>query len=99
VLRYREPVYASVRELVMSYFHEYFLNKNGKKTLRSFAGPVNLKRFDKRGWMTTLEEIDYVPEYLAKVRHTQILNRKQIVGLRRAEPIEIRAGEVVEWRH
>src|SRR5690606_22648808 len=34
VLRYREPVYKTIRELVMSYFHEYFLNKNGKKTLR-----------------------------------------------------------------
>src|SRR3989344_6708420 len=32
VLRYREPVYKSVRELAMSYFHEYFLD-NGKKTL------------------------------------------------------------------
>ncbi|MFA6131519.1 MAG: hypothetical protein WC702_00415 [Patescibacteria group bacterium] len=97
VLRYREPVYASVRELVMSYFHEYFLNNNGKKTLRSFSGPVNLKRFDKRGWMTTLEETDYIPEYLAEVKHFSILTRKQIAGLRCAEPIEIEAGKIVEW--
>src|SRR3989344_4797858 len=38
VLRYREPVYKSIRELAMSYFHEYFLN-NGKKTLRSYSRP------------------------------------------------------------
>jgi hypothetical protein len=47
VLRYREPVYKTPRELVMSFFHEYFLNSNGKKTLRTFSNPVNLKRFDK----------------------------------------------------
>jgi len=95
VLRYREPVYQTIRELVMSYFHEYFLNSNGKKTLRSYAGPINLKRFDKQGWMTTLESIEYIPEYLADVKHVSILNKKQIAGLRRAEPIEIEAGKIV----
>jgi len=99
VLRYREPVYRTARELVMSYFHEYFLNSNGKKTLRSFAGPINLKRFDKCGWMTTMEDISYIPEYLADVKHVSILNKKQIVGLRQAEPIEIKAGKIVEWDH
>ena len=52
VLRYREPVYKTIRELVMSYFHEYFTNHNGKKTLRSYSMPVDLSRFDKKGWMT-----------------------------------------------
>ena len=42
VLRYREPIYKSVRELAMSYFHEYFLD-NGKKTLREYSVPINLK--------------------------------------------------------
>lgn len=98
VLRFREPVYNSVRELAMSYFHEYF-DDNGRKTLRSFSGPVNLKRFDKLGWMTTKEEIDYVPEYLAEVKHFQIMNRKQIMNLRRADKIEIEAGKLVEWKN
>ncbi|MDZ4229602.1 MAG: hypothetical protein U1C53_00510, partial [Candidatus Veblenbacteria bacterium] len=51
VLRYREPVYRDIRELALSYFHEYFTN-NGVKTLRSYSLPVNLKRFDARGWAT-----------------------------------------------
>ena len=97
VLRYREPVYASIRELVMSYFHEYFDNQ-GRKSLRSFSPTVNLKRFDKLGWMTTKEEIDYIPEYLVKVKHFPILNRKQIRNLRKAEQVEIEAGEIVEWK-
>ncbi len=97
VLRYREPVYDSIRELAMSYFHEYFDNQ-GRKTLRSFSPAVNLQCFDKLNWMTTKGEIDYIPEYLAKVKHFPILNRKQIRNLRKAEPIEIEAGKIIEWK-
>ncbi len=50
VLRYREPVYNSVHELVMSFFHEYFTD-DGKKTLRNYSNPINLKKFDEYGWM------------------------------------------------
>src|SRR5512142_217167 len=46
VLRYREPVYRSVRELALSYFHEYFLD-DGRKTLRRYSDPVDLSRFDR----------------------------------------------------
>lgn len=44
VLRYREPVYKSVRELALSYFHEYFLD-SGKKTLREYSAPFDLRHF------------------------------------------------------
>jgi len=97
VLRYREPIYRSIRELVMSYFHEYF-DSRGRKNLRSFCRPVNLKRFDRLGWMTTLEEVGYIPEYLAEVRHFPILNKKQIRSLRRADPIETYTDRLVEWK-
>jgi len=96
-LRYREPIYASIRELAMSYFHEY-IDDEGRKNLRSYSSLVNLKRFDKLGWMTTQEEIDYIPEYLAEVRHFPILNKKQIRNLRKADKIEIQAGSLVEWK-
>lgn len=97
VLRYREPVYKTIRELVMSYFHEYFTNHNGKKTLRSYSLPVDLSRFDKQGWMTAEEDIWYVPEYLAEVEHVPILSKSQIALLRKADPIEVKAGNIVEW--
>jgi len=97
VLRYREPVYNSIRELAMSYFHEYF-NAKGVKTLRSFTNPVNLKRFDKKNWMTTKEEVDYIPDYLESIKHFPILQRKQIHNLRKADDIEIKAGKIVEWK-
>lgn len=97
VLRYREPIYKTIRELVMSYFHEYF-DDFGRKNLRSFSMPVNLKRFDKLGWMTSEEEVDYIPEYLDEVKHYNILDKRQISGLRRADKIEIAVGKVVEWK-
>jgi hypothetical protein len=97
VLRYREPIYNSIRELAMSYFHEY-LDDWGRKNLRSFSPAVDLKRFDKLGWMTTKDDIDYIPEYLAEVRHFPMLNRKQIRNLRKADQIEIEAGKMTEWK-
>ena len=97
VLRFREPVYNSVRELVMSYFHEYFDDK-GRKNLRSFSAPVNLKRFDKKGWMRTKEDVHYIPEYLSEIKHFSILDRKQTKNLRLADKVEIEAGKIVEWK-
>ena len=49
-LRYREPVYASVRELAMSYFEDYF-NVNGVRTLRGYTAPIDLRRFDRLNWL------------------------------------------------
>lgn len=97
VLRYREPVYRTLRELVMSYFHEYFLQDDGKKTLRSYGGPFDLSRFDDLGWMTSEDPLWFVPETLVDIRHTQILTKKQIRALRPAEIIERKAGDILEW--
>lgn len=96
VLCYREPVYNSIHELVMSFFHEY-TDKLGRKNLRKYSAPVDLSRFDKLGWMTTLEDIDYIPEYLADVKHFPLLTRKQIANLRKANKLEIQIGDIVEW--
>jgi hypothetical protein len=95
-LRYREPVYETIRELVMSYFHEYF-NDKGKKTLRSYSNPVDLSMFDHENWMTTEEEIWQIPEYLTEVEHFKILNKSQIAGLRDADKIETKVSEIVEY--
>ncbi len=96
VLRYRELVYKTIRELAMSYFHEYLIN-DGSKTLRSFSNPVDLSRFDKRGWMTDEEDVDYVPEYVDNVKHFSILTKAQIARLRKAHPLERKIGRVKEW--
>ncbi len=97
VLRYREPVYRTIRELVLSYFHEYF-DHQGIKTLRSYSSPVNLSRFDKQNWMTNEKDTWFIADYLCEVRHIPLLTRAQIATLRRADPVEIKAGKLVEWR-
>jgi hypothetical protein len=97
VLRYREPVYKSIRELTISYFHEYFNNK-GKKALRSYSVPVNLERFDKKNWATDEKDLWYIDHYLDKVKHFPILTKKQIKNLRKADKIEIKIGKVTRYK-
>ena len=71
-LRFREPVYRTLRELVMSYFEHYF-NLKREKTLRRYSRPVNLGRFDKSEWMTAEEDLWFMAEYLLTISHSSIL--------------------------
>ncbi|MFA6523190.1 MAG: hypothetical protein WCS85_02380 [Candidatus Peribacteraceae bacterium] len=98
VLRYREAVYRTVRELALSFFHEYFLD-DGEKTLRAYSGAIDLSRFDESHWMTRENEIWDIYAYIDTVRHFPILNRAQIARLRPADPIERKMGMLTEWPH
>ena len=98
VLRYREPVYKTIRELVLSYFHEYMKNETGAKTLRSYTNPINLNQFNKKEWITDEEEIWYIADKICEIKHIPLLSRKQIATLRKADPIEIKSGSLVEWK-
>ena len=82
-LRFREPVYRTLRELVMSYFEHYY-NLKGEKTLRAFSRPVNLTRFDRLSWMTAEEDVWEIPEYLTTIPHAPILktNRRMYMDKR-----------------
>jgi hypothetical protein len=71
-LRYREPVYRTLRELAISYFEHYY-NLKREKTLRNYSRPVNLSRFDSIHWMTAEEDVWTIPEYLVTIRHTPLL--------------------------
>jgi hypothetical protein len=72
--RYREPVYRTLRELALSYFHVYF-NLRGERTLRRYSRPVNLVRFDHRQWMTSEKDIWFIAEYLCDIPHQPLLRR------------------------
>jgi hypothetical protein len=95
VLRYREPIFRDLRELAASYFHEYSL-PDGRKTLRSFSRPFDLRRYDDN-WVTTDEPLWDLERRIDRSPHAKLLNRRQIAGLRRADAIEIRAGRLTEW--
>jgi hypothetical protein len=97
VLRYREPVYKTLRELVMSFFHEYFLD-SGKKTLRDYSKLVDLSQFNKKQWQTSEKNLEYIAEYLDGVKHYKILKPWQKRNLRKADKIEIEAGKLLEWK-
>jgi len=71
-LRSREPVYRTIRELVMSYFDHYY-NPKGEKTLRAYSRPVSLRRFDRVGWITAERDVWEIPNHLCEIRHTRIL--------------------------
>jgi hypothetical protein len=92
-LRYREPVYRTLRELAMSYFEHYY-NLRREKTLRNYSRPVNLKRFDRIHWMTAEEDVWAIPEYLTTIYHTPLLRPRLIQRLERVDDRLFAAGLV-----
>jgi hypothetical protein len=70
-LRFRSPIYRTLRELALSYFEHYY-NLAGEKTLRAYSRPVNLARFDSIDWMISEEPVWAIPEYLVEIKHTAI---------------------------
>lgn len=96
VLRYREPVYKNIRELAMSYFHEYFLN-DGHKTLRQYSALLNLDTFEE-GWEAMAGDLWGIDEELDKIKHYEIIPESHIKKLRKADKIEIMAGKIVEYK-
>ena len=96
VLRYREPIYKSIRELVMSYFHEYFLT-DGKKTLREYSDLIDLSKL-KLNWRTGDGNLWSIHQYLDKAKHYKILSPRQIKNLRKVDKIEIRASWGEEYK-
>jgi hypothetical protein len=92
-LRFREPVYRTLRELVMSYFEHYY-NLRREKTLRRYSRPVNLERFDRIGWMTSAEDVWAIPEYLTTIAHTPILRPHLVPRLGRVDARLFAAGLV-----
>ncbi|MFZ3012012.1 MAG: hypothetical protein WA060_03415 [Minisyncoccia bacterium] len=96
VLRYREPIYKNIRELALSYFHEYFLD-DGVKTLRQYSTPLNLNIFEK-GWEREGGDLWGIDEELDKIKHYDILPKGTSGKLRKADKIEIRAGKITEFK-
>ena len=71
-LRYREPVYHNLRELVMSYFESYF-NVAGERTLVGYTAPLDLHRFDKLNWMENDSVMEIIADALDAKLHYDIL--------------------------
>jgi hypothetical protein len=92
-LRFRDPVYRTLRELVMSYFQHYY-NLRGEKTLRRYSRPVNLRRFDFIAWQVADEDLWVIPEYLTTIPHIPILTPAMERRLSRMDRRLFAAGRV-----
>ena len=86
-LRFREPIYRTLRELVLSYF-EQFYNVEREKTLRGYTLPLNLKPFDRFGWMVRDEPLEWIAEKLDRTRRVRLLAPEMV---RKLSPVDHRA--------
>lgn len=93
VLGYRDPVYKNIRELAMSYFHEYFLIKNGKKTMRGYSRPISLLRFGER-WMTEERELFDIAEWISDCKHVSVVPNEDNILLRKATALERESADI-----
>jgi hypothetical protein len=90
-LRYRDPVYRSLRELVMSYF-EAFYNADGIKTLRGYTRPLNLKRFDPLSWQTEQSGSDAVVARLYSLKPIPVVPDASIPFISRLDKRSFEVG-------
>lgn len=93
-LRSREPVYRSLRELVMSYFDHYF-NVDGEKTLRAYTRPINLAVYNRYNWMGSDAGADFIEKRLKELRPIPLLNPEMIQTLASVDPLTFQAGMMV----
>jgi hypothetical protein len=90
-LRLREPVYRTLRELVMSYFEDYY-NVEHEKTLRSYTRPLNLAAFDRLQWMTRDDAMNVIAERLDKLRRIPLLDERMAANLSLMDELSYQAG-------
>jgi len=90
-LRFRAPIYRTLRELALSYFEQYY-NLRSERTLRSYSRPVNLARLDGLHWMTAEENVWFVPEALIAARHYPLFPERVARSLPRLDRRSFEAG-------
>ena len=97
-LRFRDPVSKPIRELALSYFHEYFRDRDGKKLMVSYSSqPFNLRTLGHQ-WITAEKDLHAVAEAVDFAPHKQIYPKKNKKFIRPADIMERRAGKIIEWK-
>lgn len=93
-LRWRDPIYRNLRELAISYFHEYV--RGSSKTLWSYSVPFDLRRVDPKLWVTNGAQCWEIVTALDDIAHFPLLSKAQAKRLRRRDKLEIQAGKFLE---
>jgi hypothetical protein len=96
-LRGRDAVYQSLRELAMSYFHEY-TNRREHKTLREYSVPFDLRRIDASLWVSGKKNCWDVCEKLDELRHFRLMSRRHLTMVTRRDPFERRVNQLLQYR-
>jgi hypothetical protein len=96
-LRWRDPVYRSLRELAMSYLHEY-TNRRDHKTLREYSRPFDLRAMAPAQWVTSPRGAWAVAERLDELQHFALLTRADERQLVRRDPFERKVGALLQYR-
>ena len=97
VLRFRDPIYRTFRELALSYFNEWFLLPSGEKTLECYSKPLDLQKRFGVAWITAEQDLWEVADVLSVAPHYDLVPKGNWRYVRRADPMEIKAGSFTEW--
>lgn len=111
VLRWRDPIYKTCRELAVTYFHEYFLDSGppatprklrlawraGEKTLKSYSAPFDVWKKFGESWLTEEADLDEIATALDKSRHFDFVPKANQKFLRLAGQTEVKGAAVTEW--
>ena len=97
VLRFRDPIYRTPRELALTYFHEWFMNETREKTLECYSKPLDLRHFG-TGWVTSEKELWEIADALSVLPHYNLVPKGNWRYIRRADPMELKAGRLIEWK-
>ena len=95
-LRYRDPIYRTLRELALSYFHEYS-DRRGHKTLRSYSTAFDLRKLDIEEWVTAVKSCWTTHDRLVELRHYPLISKRQERLLAKRDAFERKAGKIVEY--
>lgn len=96
VLKFRDPIYASIRELAMSYAHEYYLH-DGRKSLRGYSKPFDLSKYPLKKWITSGESLDWLMTEVSHSHYFPVIPRNFERQLRRASSVELKALKITDF--
>lgn len=92
-LRFREPVYRTLRELAMSYF-EVFFNIEGEKTLRAYTRPLNLMTFDRFNWSIHEQGVSVITRKLYALKPIPLIHAQQAARLSKMDERSYRTNMI-----
>jgi hypothetical protein len=98
VLRFRDPVYRTLRELVLSYFNEWFMLANSEKTLECYSKPLDLEKRFGTTWITQDTDLSEVVDALSVAPHYYLMPKGNWRYVRKADAMEHKAGTITEWQ-